>query len=76
MSPQELVEHALASSTADDCVVIVRDTTSANLRWANNTLTTNGQMSGRTATVVSFVAVRPTALPRDRRAAARPRRTR
>ncbi len=56
MTPQELVEHALAASTADDCVVIVRDTTSANLRWANNTLTTNGQMSNRSATVVSFVA--------------------
>ena len=56
MSPQELVEHALAASTADDCVVIVRDTTSANLRWANNTLTTNGQMSNRSATVLSFVA--------------------
>jgi predicted Zn-dependent protease len=55
MSPQELVERALAASTADDCVVIVRDTTSANLRWANNTLTTNGQMSRRSATVVSFV---------------------
>jgi len=56
VSPQELVEQALSVSTADDCVVIVRDTTSANLRWANNTLTTNGQMSGRTATVVSFAA--------------------
>ncbi len=55
-TPQELVEHGLAASTADDCVVIVRDTTSANLRWANNTLTTNGQMSSRSATVVSFVA--------------------
>ena len=55
MSPQELVERALAASTADDCVVIVRETTSANLRWANNTMTTNGQMSSRTATVVSFV---------------------
>jgi predicted Zn-dependent protease len=55
MTPQELVEHALAASTADDCVVIVQDTTSANLRWANNTLTTNGQMSSRRATVVSFV---------------------
>jgi len=56
-TPQQLVEHALASSTADDCIVFVRDTTSANLRWANNTLTTNGQMSSRSATVVSFVAV-------------------
>ena len=53
---QELVERALAASAADDCIVIVHDTTSANLRWANNTLTTNGQMSGRSATVVSFVA--------------------
>src|SRR5688572_27245985 len=54
-TPQEIVERALATSTADDCVIIVRDTTSANLRWANNTLTTNGQMSGRRVTVVSFV---------------------
>src|SRR5215208_4696349 len=55
MTPQSLVDQALACSTADDCVVIVRDTTSANLRWANDTLTTNGQMSNRSATVVSFV---------------------
>ena len=46
-TPQQLVEHALASSTADDCIVIVRDATSANLRWANNTLTTNGVMHRR-----------------------------
>lgn len=56
MTPQELVERALAASTTDDCLVIVRDSTSANLRWAGNTLTTNGQMTGRSATVVSFVA--------------------
>ena len=40
------MEHALATSTADDCIAIVRDATSANLRWANNTLTTNGVMHG------------------------------
>lgn len=51
----ELVEHALAASGADDCIVIVRDTTSANLRWATNTLTTNGVMAGRQVTVVAFV---------------------
>ena len=56
-TPQQLVEHALASSTADDCVAIVRDVTSANLRWANNTLTTNGVMTGVSVTVVSFAAV-------------------
>jgi predicted Zn-dependent protease len=32
----------------------VRNSTSANLRWANNTLTTNGVMHGVTVTVVSF----------------------
>ena len=46
ISPQSLVEHALAASISDDCVAIVRDSTSANLRWANNTLTTNGVMHG------------------------------
>ncbi|WP_148613268.1 TldD/PmbA family protein [Nocardioides rubriscoriae] len=56
INPQSLVEQALAASTADECVVIVRDKTSANLRWANNTLTTNGVMHGVGVTVISFVA--------------------
>jgi predicted Zn-dependent protease len=55
--PQSLVEHAVATSMADECVAIVRDTTSANLRWANNTLTTNGVMHGVRVTVISFVRV-------------------
>ncbi len=55
INPQSLVEHALAASMADDCVAIVRDSTSANLRWANNTLTTNGVMHGVHVSIVSFV---------------------
>jgi predicted Zn-dependent protease len=55
LSPQSFVEHALATSIADDCIVIVHDKTSANLRWANNTLTTNGVMHGIDVTVISFV---------------------
>ncbi len=55
LHPQSLVEHALAASMADDCVAIVRDGTSANLRWANNTLTTNGVMHGVHVSIVSFV---------------------
>ncbi len=54
-TPQSLVEHALVSSTSDDCIAIVRDHTSANLRWANNTLTTNGVMHSISMTVISFI---------------------
>ncbi|GAA1918015.1 metallopeptidase TldD-related protein [Nocardioides marmoribigeumensis] len=53
--PQHLVEDALAASTADDCLVVVDASTSANLRWANSTLTTNGVMGRSDVTVVSFV---------------------
>ncbi|KQW52976.1 peptidase [Nocardioides sp. Root1257] len=55
VTPQSFVEHALATSIADDCVVIVHDKTSANLRWANNTLTTNGVMHGLHVTVIAFI---------------------
>ena len=34
--------------------MIVNDTTSANLRWANNTLTTNGVMHAIDVTVIAF----------------------
>ena len=52
--PQRLVEHALETSTSEHCIAIVEDTTSANLRWANNTLTTNGVMHSVDVTVISF----------------------
>ncbi len=54
-NPQRLVEDALAASGSDDCVVVLDATTSANLRWANNTLTTNGAMRRCDVTVVSYV---------------------
>ena len=53
-TPQDLVEHALAATAADDCIAIAHNSTSANLRWANNTLTTNGEMRRVTVTVISF----------------------
>ena len=52
--PQRLVEHALEASTSEQCIAIVNDTTSANLRWANNTLTTNGVMHSIDVTVIAF----------------------
>jgi predicted Zn-dependent protease len=55
LTAQQLVEKALAASTADGQVVYVVESTEANLRWASNSLTTNGAMRSRQVVVVSFV---------------------
>jgi predicted Zn-dependent protease len=55
MIPQEIVERALAASTADGQVTVVVEGSEANLRWASNSLTTNGAMRSRHVVVVSFV---------------------
>ncbi len=52
--PQETVERALAAARLDDCVVILDESSSANLRWAGNTLTTNGVSRSRQLTVVAI----------------------
>ncbi len=52
---QQLIETALAASTSDGCIVVAEEHTETNLRWANNGLTTNGQMRRRDITVVSTV---------------------
>ncbi|MGC0415057.1 metallopeptidase TldD-related protein [Embleya sp. AB8] len=54
--PDETVERALALAKSDGCVVIAEETSAANLRWAGNTLTTNGETRGRRVTVVATVA--------------------
>jgi predicted Zn-dependent protease len=54
-SPQEVVEQALAASKADGQVTFVVESSEANLRWAGNSLTTNGAMRSRQVVVVSFV---------------------
>ena len=53
--PQDLVERALSLSRTDGCVVIAEETSSTNLRWAGNTLTTNGETRGRSLTVIATV---------------------
>ncbi|MFE9921254.1 metallopeptidase TldD-related protein [Streptomyces sp. NPDC005774] len=53
--PHEIVERALALSRADGCVVIADEQSTANLRWAGNSLTTNGVTRGRTLTVIATV---------------------
>ncbi len=50
---QDVVDHALRTSTADGCVAIVSERRESNLRWASNSLTTNGQMASRSVTVIS-----------------------
>lgn len=58
-TPQDTVEQALSIAAGivgiDGCVVIADENSSANLRWANNTLTTNGVTKGRRLTVVATV---------------------
>ena len=55
VTAQEIVERALAASTADDQITFVVESSEANLRWAGNSLTTNGTMRSRQVVVVSFV---------------------
>ena len=52
--PQEMVERALELSRADDCIVIVDESSTANLRFAGNTLTTNGVARSARLTVISI----------------------
>jgi predicted Zn-dependent protease len=54
ISPQETVERALAAARGGDCIVIAEETSSANLRWAGNTLTTNGVSHSRQVTVIAI----------------------
>jgi predicted Zn-dependent protease len=51
--PQETVERVLAAARCDDCIVIAEESSSANLRWAGNTLTTNGVARSRQLTVIA-----------------------
>lgn len=69
MTPQQMVERALELSGNDGCVVLVDEDSTANLRFAGNTLTTNGvarsarltviSIAGAGVGVVSRAAVRP-----------------
>ena len=51
----EIALHAARSAGVDETIVLITDRSEASLRWANNSMTTNGQSSSRTTTVISFV---------------------
>lgn len=55
ITAQQVVERALAARTVDESIVIVTDASEASLRWANNSMTTNGVSLSRTWTVISIV---------------------
>jgi predicted Zn-dependent protease len=52
--PQDTVERALAAARSDGCIVIADESSTANLRWAGNTLTTNGVSRSRQLTVIAI----------------------
>lgn len=54
MNPHEIVETALSQRTVDAMTVICSEHSQTNLRWAANTLTTNGVMRSRDITVVAI----------------------
>jgi predicted Zn-dependent protease len=58
LTPQQTVERALAlagpGTGSGDRVVIAEETSTANLRWAGNTLTTNGVSRSRQLTVIAI----------------------
>lgn len=55
ISAQEVVERALAAARADETIVFVVDGSEAALRWAGNSMTTNGVSTSREWTVVSIL---------------------
>ena len=56
---QQVVDTALAEAArlgnADETIVLVTDRADAALRWAGNSMTTNGESVSRTTTVISIV---------------------
>jgi predicted Zn-dependent protease len=58
VNPQEIVERTLtAAAHLRGCVVLVRESSEAVLRWANSTMTTNGHTTSGEVTVIALVAV-------------------
>ncbi|MFZ0664523.1 MAG: metallopeptidase TldD-related protein [Acidimicrobiales bacterium] len=51
----QVVERGIAASSGDGCAVIVHDGSETDLRFAVNTVTTNGIRRYRSVTVISFL---------------------
>ncbi len=55
LTPEQVVEAALAASRSQACIVVVESTSTANVRWANNTVTTSGVSDGLSWYVISVI---------------------
>ncbi len=55
LTPQQIVETALGDTRSDACIVVVESTSTANVRWANNTVTTSGVSDSLSWFVVAVV---------------------
>ena len=55
---QDTIERVLRLSTADTCIVIARRVAGVNIRWAHNTVTTNGDADEAQLSIVSIVGRR------------------
>src|SRR5262245_4136574 len=59
ISAPQVVDLVLAEAArrgrADETIVLVTDRSTAALRWARNTMTTNGESVSRDTTVISIV---------------------
>jgi predicted Zn-dependent protease len=54
VSAAEVAERALRAASVDGCVVVVEDVVDANVRFANNTTTTNGVSRDRRVSVIAI----------------------
>lgn len=61
---QETIERVLRLSNADACIVIARRIASVNIRWAHNTVTTNGDADEAQLSVISIVGRRVASVSR------------
>ena len=61
---QDTIERVLRLSKADACIVIARRVAGVNIRWANNTVTTNGDADDVQLSVVSIVGRRVASVTR------------
>lgn len=54
MSIAKWIEEALTTTKSQECSIFIEEVHQVNLRWAATALTTNGQSSQCTATVISY----------------------